>query len=242
MRAVLSIIFLIFAIFSAHQARAQSAYQKAFTFGDGSDAFVLRQAVTNQLGYDAVLQFNGSDELWTMTKSQGARGDIVYKNDTGRVFLRVNHIGGATLYPTPDSMGVPVLRQSEFRFETANPQLVDIENDELGSVEEWGRVYEYAGNKNENTKSEKRSQQRNIEFPNWPQSNLTYQNEIIDHLSVFLENHPEKGIEKVIVKIADQPAAAHDESKLMIWVNPSMGYAGRPSTEKMLLNLNDKNG
>ena len=245
MRAVFIIIALILASFTPREAMAQSTStisENSYTYGDGSDAFVLRRSLIKQLGYDAVLQFSESNEIWTLTKSQGARGSVVYKNDMGRVFLRVNPIGSATLYPTPESMGIPVERLSDFQFETVSPQPNDFIVADTASVEEWGQVYEYAGNKIEAPDTKKDLVKSKIEFQGWPRSKIAYQNEIRNHVSAFLETNQDQGIDKVIVKIAEKPAALHDKSNLTIWVNPTLGYAGRPSTEKMLVNIRDREG
>lgn len=244
MRTHLRITALIFAIFLQFTASAQgTGSEKLFIYGDGAHAFVLRPSLLDELGYDAALQMSETNEVWVLKKSQGARGTMLYKNDTGRVFLRVNHIGGATLYPTQESMGVPVLKESEFRFEAQDGGAPDVEAS-LTSIEDWSRAYGYSGNKITNKRDLGKSDPdlANIEFSDWPPSKSAYKTELIAHLSDLMENHKSQGVDKIIVKIGDQPAAEQNNADLTIWVNPALGFAGRPSTEKILSHLSGSDG
>ena len=120
--------------------------ETVYSFGSGETAFVLQQNAIKGMSYDATIVMSDTDEVWTLDKSQGTRGSVVYRNDAGRVFLRVNHIGGATVYPTPNSMGIPVLRKSKYRIEAQSPNLDQVD-EELVSIEDWSRAYAYSGNK-----------------------------------------------------------------------------------------------
>jgi hypothetical protein len=235
---------LIFAVFSHFTASAQSVgagSEKLYTYGDGVHAFVLRQSLVPEIGYDVALQMSDTAEVWILAKSQGVRGAVLYRNDTGRVFLRVNHIGGATLYPTPHSLGVPVLRKSGFRFEAKDGRAPEPEAN-LTSIEDWSRAYAYAGNKiTDDPKLGKSDPDlAKIEFSDWPPSKSAYKTELIAHLSGLMENQLGETVAKIIVKIADQPATTQNDNNLTIWVNPALGFAGRPSTEKILSHLNDR--
>jgi len=235
MRQALKSLFVLTLAFTPVSALAQSvANETIYSFGDGEPAFVLLQGMS----YDATIKMDETAEVWTLNKSQGTRGSVVYRNDAGRVFLRVNHIGGATVYPTPNSMGIPVLRQSKYRIETKNPISQD-GGEKLASVEEWSRAYAYAGNKvtNSTVLVDNVLNSEKIEFSDWPHSKMAYKTELISHLSELMENFVGQEVERIIVKIGEQPAVAQHNDDLTIWVNPTLGFAGRPSTEKILADM-----
>ena len=105
----ISVFFGTLLISALSYAQSESSvFSAQYSYGDGAEAFILKQSLIDNLDYDATLQMHASNEVWVLNKAQGARGTVLYRNDTGRVFLRVNPIGGATLYPTPDSIGIPV--------------------------------------------------------------------------------------------------------------------------------------
>jgi hypothetical protein len=60
---------------------------------DDADGFVLDRS-----GHPVLLKFEASPEVWVLTTSHGPRGDILYKNDVGEVLLRGTKLGGMTVY------------------------------------------------------------------------------------------------------------------------------------------------
>ncbi|RZV44140.1 MAG: DUF4908 domain-containing protein, partial [Acidimicrobiales bacterium] len=226
----LNILFALSLIAAAQNISAEN--HKQYSFSDGETSFVLSQPFVRTDAYDATLQMNEGGEIWTLHKSQGIGGTVVYKNDTGRVFLRVNLRGGATLYPTLDSRGIPVLQESEFRYETDTNLKPELEAN-LTSIEDWSRVYAYAGNKTTKGIASTYESNRNIEFANWPGSQSAYKSALIEHLTAFMADELAKSIDRIVIKIGDEPGARRTNSELIIWVNPSLGYAGRPSSEKI---------
>jgi hypothetical protein len=45
-----------------------------------------------------LLKFDDSREVWALTAQRAARGDIIYKDDTGRALLRATQTGGLTVF------------------------------------------------------------------------------------------------------------------------------------------------
>lgn len=215
--------------------------QKHYSYSDGVTSFVLSKPFIRNGVYDATIQMEEGGEIWILRKSQGFGGSIVYKNDMGRVFLRVNLRGGATLYPTPDSHGIPVFKESEFRHESTI-ELVPGEDASLTSIEDWSRVYDYAGNKKTEAgeTSISPTDHTNIKFADWPGSKSAYKTALISHLSELINDDFSHDVERIVVKIGEEPGAFHQEKDLIIWVNPALGYAGRPSTEKIRNDLNNQ--
>ncbi len=60
--------------------------------------------VLDRSGRPALLKFDDSPEVWVLTPSHGPRGDILYRNDVGEVLLRATKLGGMTVY-TPQWPG-----------------------------------------------------------------------------------------------------------------------------------------
>jgi hypothetical protein len=63
---------------------------------ESGQAFVLDRSTGKPM-----LRFEGSNEIWVLEPHTGARGDVLYKNDAGRVVLRDTRVGGLTLF-TPE--------------------------------------------------------------------------------------------------------------------------------------------
>ena len=104
------------------------------------------------------------------------------------------------------------------------------------SIQEWSRRYAYAGNKKPPKDQPNENEITNslIRFADWPASKTAYKTELITHLDDLMSTELNKDIKQIIVKIGDQPRAAQQDAELTIWVNPALGFAGRPSTEKIL--------
>jgi hypothetical protein len=62
-----------------------------------------------------MLRFEGSNEIWVLQAHTGARGDILYKNDAGRVVLRDTKVGGMILYAPDRREGAAAALSGESR-------------------------------------------------------------------------------------------------------------------------------
>ncbi len=47
---------------------------------------------------DLLLRFEDSQEIWALKPTAGPRGDVIYKTDTGEPMLRATRLGGLTLF------------------------------------------------------------------------------------------------------------------------------------------------
>lgn len=70
---------------------------------DDGDGFVLDRSQSAPL-----LRFDDRHEVWVLMASHAARGDIIYKDDTGRQILRATQTGGLTLFTAERPAGAPV--------------------------------------------------------------------------------------------------------------------------------------
>lgn len=46
----------------------------------------------------ALMKFDDSGEVWALLPTQGPRGDVIYKNDLGEPMLRATRLGGLTVF------------------------------------------------------------------------------------------------------------------------------------------------
>ncbi|MGH7023215.1 MAG: DUF4908 domain-containing protein [Caulobacteraceae bacterium] len=63
-----------------------------FTVDEGG-RFIL-----DRTHHPALLKFDDSPEVWSVTPSRGPRGDILFKDDVGDILIRVTKLGGVTVF------------------------------------------------------------------------------------------------------------------------------------------------
>ena len=63
-----------------------------------------REFVLDRTGPSALLKFEDDPEVWALRPSPGPRGDVIYRDDTGRPVVRATRLGGVTVF-TPDRPG-----------------------------------------------------------------------------------------------------------------------------------------
>lgn len=73
-----------------------------YSAGDGQ-TFVLEQR-----GSEALMRFDGSDEIWVLRPDAGPRGDLIWRNDVGRSVLIASRLGGMTVFTAAQPGGATV--------------------------------------------------------------------------------------------------------------------------------------
>jgi len=93
------------ALFGGHpdDGRTLSAPVIARFASDDGDSFVLDRSQSLPL-----LRFDDHREIWVLSPSRAARGDMIYKNDAGRPVLRATQTGGLTLFTLNRPAGAAV--------------------------------------------------------------------------------------------------------------------------------------
>ena len=66
-----------------------------------------REFVLDRTGPNALLKFEGDDEVWALKPSPGPRGDVIYRDDTGRPVVRATRLGGVTVFTSDRPGGLP---------------------------------------------------------------------------------------------------------------------------------------
>jgi len=69
---------------------------------DTGDTFVLEVAG----GGPAYLKYDDSGEVWVLNPTTGPRGDTIYKNDVGQPMVRSTRLGGLTVFTQDQPSGV----------------------------------------------------------------------------------------------------------------------------------------
>lgn len=88
----------------------------------GEQTFVLEQR-----GGQALLRFDGSDEVWVLRPQTGPRGDLIWRNDVGRPVLTASRLGGLTVFTPNTPSGAP----AAFASSAPRFQLPDISPEAL---------------------------------------------------------------------------------------------------------------
>jgi hypothetical protein len=196
-----------------------------FAIDDGGE-FIL-----DQEGREALIRFSDSPEVWALSRSRGPRGDIIYKNDMSEPVLRATKLGGMTVFTArrPEGAAAALLGPAmPVRLAPLGPALL------------FQRLYQ-------DSVRSSRAAQHQIEF-DAPDADPNSDGVIADAAAAVVEaminlsGRPGgRAILARLGSIAIQPA---DRTTVMlrgrvvtITVNPSLGFAGRPSSERILLAL-----
>jgi hypothetical protein len=83
--------------FTAHHGgdlnRGAAAPKVARYRVDEGGVFILDRTSRHPL-----LRFEDSSEVWVLTAARGPRGDMIFSNDEGQLFLRMTRLGGVTVF------------------------------------------------------------------------------------------------------------------------------------------------
>jgi len=69
---------------------------------DAGDTFVLEVTARGP----TYLKYDDSGEVWSLNPTTGSRGDTIYKNDVGEAMLRATRLGGLTVFTQDRPSGV----------------------------------------------------------------------------------------------------------------------------------------
>jgi hypothetical protein len=196
-----------------------------FAIDDGGEFILDRE------GREALIRFSDSPEVWALSRSRGPRGDIIYKNDISEPMLRATKLGGMTVFTPkrPDGAAAALVG-------SATP----VRLAPLGPLVLYQRLIQASVRSS-------RVAQHEIEF-DAPDADPTSDGLIADAAAAVVEaliNLSERPGGRAILRrlgsVAIQPTGKSTVvlrgRVVTISVNPSLGYAGRPSSERILLAL-----
>lgn len=168
----------------------------------------------------ALLKFETSDEVWSLKPTIGPRGDEFFKNDAGQVLLRLNSLGGTTLYVNNIREGLAANKIS--RAANVDP----IESGYKGSLKSLAQnqVYKFNPKLMPNLRME-------ITGALPPYLVADALDRAIDAINTLPEDKVKKrNIKLVRINRGAQAYAIINENTLELGLTPGIGYAGRPSS------------
>ena len=175
----------------------------------------------------ALMRFENSPEIWVLQPTVGPRGDILYKNDIGQVLLRATRVGGLTLFTGKRPAGASAAltgASTPIRLKTIGP--VDLYRILLGASARASRLSKH---------------RISFDAEATPASSTLIADAAI--LSVVaLERILQRPdgpvmaarIQRVVIVEGRKPEAMLRAGTLLIAVTPSLGLAGRPSSERIM--------
>ncbi len=192
---------------------------------DTGDSFILELSG----GGAAFLKYDDSGEVWALTPTPGARGDVIYKNDVGEAMLRTTRMGGLTVFTNDRPAGIaaafestaPDLHKMLFSGPIAMLQVM---------IQASARVSRLAGRKVEFDVPDSGPSTEAI-FAD--AANLTVQAFArVDHKGKI--GHDAIGrYDRVNFINGRPPGVKVVGEEVVITVTPDLGFAGRPSSQRI---------
>lgn len=211
------------ALHGREDSRRAAAPTVARYVAETGSSFVVDRSANDQL----LVKFENSPEVWVLDGHAGPRGDTIYKNDLGEPMLRATRLGGMTVFSEEAPAGAAaalVGQGSPLRLGRIGPAEL-IQRIRVAGVR--------AGHAAQ--------RQINIEYA----ANDISASLIADAATAFSEavvRIAERGdgrkilssFGKITIQEAKKPSVKiNDKRVLEIRVTPSMGLAGRPSSERI---------
>ena len=187
-----------------------------------------REFVLDRSGPSALLKFEGDEEVWALRPSPGPRGDIIWRDDTGRPVVRATRLGGLTVFTPERPGGLPAALAGEAsRIRPATISAVQL-------LRHLARQSVRAS----------RALGRRVVF-DVPDVSPGQEMVYADAAAVAAESLEEaarrdatrsavRNVRRVELTPGPRPAVGVAGDTLKIVVTPSSGHAGRPSSRRIL--------
>ena len=189
---------------------------------EDGDVFTLDRS-----GARPMIRFDDSPEVWVLTPQPAPRGDVIYKDELGQPVLRATRLGGITLFTTERPNGQAV----SFAGPGPGLRVIPISAQALGE-----RLLHAAVRSG-------RAARRAITYQadaSSASAGLMSDAAQVTSLA-FLEvaDRPDgrgllSGVAKVQLVEAKKPSVTLKGGTLWIAVTPADGFAGRPSSERII--------
>ena len=189
---------------------------------EGAD-FTLDRA-----GPPPLLRFETSSEVWVLRPTPGPRGDIIYRNDVGRQFLRAPKVGGMTLFTLERPAG------SAAAYTGTAPSMRVLAPIGPGAlfqraIRASARASRYAQHIIE------MQTEADPESAPLMADTADVAAEAIQRLSILPNGRRYTNrIASVSIVEGVAPGVRLAGSELIITIVPSLGYSGRPSSDRMI--------
>ncbi|MDO9222112.1 MAG: DUF4908 domain-containing protein [Caulobacter sp.] len=240
--AIVAATLTLLCLCTAAPALAQDASLKDFLFGDkrgesqrqappppvaryvseAGEGFILDRSSERTL-----MRFENSPEIWVLQPSVGPRGDILYKNDIGQVLLRATRVGGLILYTGKRAAGASAAlagTSSPIRLKVIGPGVLY-------------RILEASSGR------ASRLTRHLISFEaeaSPASSTLIADAAILSVMAIERVSLRPDGaamtarVQRVVIVEGRRPEVILRAGTLLIAVTPSLGVAGRPSSDRIV--------
>ena len=204
---------------SRRQAPAPPVARYVSEAGEG---FILDRSSERTL-----MRFENSPEIWVLQPTVGPRGDIIYKNDIGQVLLRATRVGGLILYTGKRAAGASAAlagTSSPIRLKAIGP--VELYRVLLGASARTSRLAKH---------------RISFDAEATPASSTLIADAAVLSIMAMerIVQRPDGAamtarIQRVVIVEGRKPEVILRAGTLLIAVTPSLGVAGRPSSERII--------
>ena len=184
---------------------------------------------------EALLKFDDNVEVWVLEPSVGPGGVTYYSNDVGDRMVRVTRLGGVTLYTQREPEGVPVSLQGEAE-ELLLPavipdrtmlQLVPQASEHISGAAQTAVGKEHPVNV---TAGAHMTNASAVFF-----DAITVATKTLEDLARRKDAKPFfSKLDQVLFVVGAKPDAVFNGSVLTITLTPGRGFAGRPSSNRIV--------
>ena len=178
---------------------------------------------------EALLKFDDSFEVWVLEPATAPRGDTIYRNDAGVSVVKVTRLGGVTLYTQREPGGVPVSIQGDAEEIALPPSIPDkvMLQRSVQASDRTSRAAQHAVT---------------FEAPFYtPATSPVFFDAITITSDALVRFARRKGAKRFLAKLdkvqfvlGAKPDVSFNGSVLTITLTPTKGYAGRPSSDRII--------
>lgn len=183
--------------------------------------------ILDRSGPRTLMRFDQGGEVWVLRPTPAPRGDVIYRNDAGDQVLRVTPDGGMTVFTTRAPQGAPV--------SIAGPAEALLPPT-LTAIQLWNFMVR---------QSERASQALNhlvvVDVEIQPGSEAVAADALTTAVDALVRmgrsanlRRDVAGVRRILVTDEGSPSVTYSRGTLRIVINPAAGYAGRPSSARLV--------
>jgi hypothetical protein len=185
---------------------------------------------------EALLKFDGNPEVWVLQPSPGPGGVTIYRNDVGDPVLRVTRLGGVTLFTPRTPEGIPAALMGDAE-DLLPPPMIPLDSFAQRAAQGAYRaslaIQQSLGVQHAITFSTPNL----VPMPWTPQFTDAF-NVAADAIVRLGREHKAKAflakLDGVQFIAGQKPDVTVKGSMLMITLVPAKGFAGRPSSDRII--------
>jgi len=189
---------------------------------EGGQAFVLDRS-----GPRTLMRFEQGEEVWVLRPNPAPRGDVIYRNDAGDQVLRVTPDGGMTVFTTRAPQGAPVAAAG------SAPSLLP---PTLTAIQLWNFIVRQS-----DRASRALGRLVVVDVDIEPGSEAVAADALstaVDAIARMARSatlrRQVSQVRRIMVSDEGRPSVAFSQGTLRITIDADAGYAGRPSSARIV--------